>query len=219
MRESGGYSRHGEVDAIIHGSMLSDGRQDGLMVRSRVDGEHPVKARIQSNGQRRRQEAVSIKRSVQALKESKLGVVEGLGIRQAVQLFNDNVRMANGDSLIVELSGSCIIVLLGVGESTGLEIAQLELDGEGLVGGDCAKVEGEDEFGRWNVVTGDDATHRDDVARSRADLLTISERNVLGKAEVDKVVGASQRRNLARGWDLLAVECQVGLDDTGIESK
>lgn len=82
-----------------------------------------------------------------------------------------------------------------------------------------AKVLRENKLGAGEVRLGDDAAHGDDVARAGADLLAIGQGDVLGQAEVDKVVLRGQRRNLTGGGDLLSVEGKIGLDDTGVESQ
>jgi hypothetical protein len=66
--------------------------------------------------------------------------------------------MPNEHAISIDLSGSSIVVQLGVGECTGLEVINLELRGEGLVRWDLAKVEGEDEFGRGDLGLGDYAS-------------------------------------------------------------
>lgn len=93
-------------------------------------------------------------------------------------LYND-VRMANENTLVVNFGGSSVVVLLSICEGSGLQVLQLEFDCEWLVGRNFAKVEGEQEFGRGNSVLGDDATLRDNIAGSRTDLLTISQRNAV----------------------------------------
>lgn len=151
------------------------------------------------------------------------------------QGFDDNVRVADEDTVIVHLSWCGVVVGLSVRECTGLQVLELEFDGELLVGWDFAKVEWEDEFGGGNLVLGDDTTLRNDIARARTDLLAISQRNarrrismggildrvigysLLGQAEVDVVVGARERRNLAGSGSLLTVRSKAIFNDTGIK--
>jgi hypothetical protein len=75
---------------------------------------------------------------------------------------------------------------------THLHVLNLHLDGEGFIRLLSAEVLGENKLGAGDVRLWNDAAHRNDVARSRTDLLAIGQGNVLGQAKVDEVVLRSQ---------------------------
>jgi hypothetical protein len=87
--------------------------------------------------------------------------------------------VSDEDTLSVHLRRSSVVVRLGVGESTSLKILDLELGGEGLVGGDRAEVDGEDELCRRDIGFRNNAPLGNWVARSSADLLSIGEGNAV----------------------------------------
>lgn len=116
------------------------------MIGCRVDGEHPVCSGRQAVGQRGRNRVISIKRCVQTLEESKLGWVCGLGVVETVDGLDHEMRVTNEDTLVVDLGRCSIVVGVSIGERASLEVLDLELGSEWLVGRDLAKVLGENEL-------------------------------------------------------------------------
>lgn len=147
------------------------------MVGSRVDRERTIKARSQSSSEISAQSRITSKWRIQPLEEREVGGIEWLGGIEAGHRLDDNVRMADENTLVIHLSWSGVIVELGVCEETGLQVLELEFESESLVGCNFAKVEWEHEFGGWDLVLGDDATLRNNVARAGTDLLAVSQRN------------------------------------------
>ena len=117
----------------------------------------------------------------------------------------------------MNFAGEC--TPLSVDEITERHVADLQLDGESLVGLEArVGVLGEYKLGRGRDIKADDATHRRGVARSVDELLTISEGGVLGQAEVDEVVLRGQGADLARiGVSTLTVLRQTGGNDSRVE--
>jgi hypothetical protein len=169
------YLLGGKVDTVIQRTTLGNTSQSGHVVGSSVDREQPIDTWGNTLVNISGDDTIVIRGPVHTLEEGELGGVEWLSVVKALAGLNDNVGVANEDTVVVDFSRSSVVVGLRVGEETGLEVAELELDGEGLVGRDLAKVEWELEFGRGHAVLGENATLRDDVAGSRSDLLAISE--------------------------------------------
>lgn len=86
------------------------------MVRRRVDAAQTVHSGREASGDIHIQVAVSVKRSVDPLEEGELGVVEGSGLRQALERLDNEVRMALNGVRCVKLLGRRVVVRLSVGE-------------------------------------------------------------------------------------------------------
>ena len=130
---------------------MGDGDDGRLMVGGGVDGREPVDSRSKTVVNRSRQLSVN-GGSVQTLEESELLGIGGSRIGEGVELLDDNMGVSLNLPLGVELLGSREVVLLGVDEVTSLQVLDVHLDGERLVGLDCAEVLGESEFGGRHVV-------------------------------------------------------------------
>lgn len=143
------------------------------MVRRSVNGAESISTGRHSSSHARRQNAVPIRRIVQALEERKLGWVKRLRRSKCWKRFDHDVRMADDEALAVHLRGGSVIVGRSVGEGAALEVANLDLHVEGGVRGDFAKVGWGSEFGGGRFVFGEDATHGDNVAGTSADLSAI----------------------------------------------
>lgn len=105
-------------------------------------------------------------------------------------------------------------------EKTYVDVLQHHFEREVLVRGDGVQVLREGELGRRHLRRARDEPDRRAVAGARGDLLAVRQRR-RGQglsAEVDKVVEARQRRELAIDGRLLAVVLEAGLDDTRVES-
>jgi len=182
-----------EVDAIVDGTVLGDGDEDGLMVGCCVDRAQAVATSGETLVDRGREFALAVSGQVETLEEGKdVGVQGGLAL-EVVNLLNGDVRVADDDALVVDLLRSGVVVGRGVHEVAALNVLDGHGDGEGLVLVEIlGKVLGEDEFGGGHLVDSDDATHGSLVAGSTFLLDTIGEGHLLGEAEVDEVVGRGQ---------------------------
>jgi len=178
------------------------------MVRSGVDGEETVGTSGEALGDVSSNNTVAIRGSVDALEEREPGGIGGLSLVERGEELDDNVSVTDDDAGVIDLSRSGVVVALGVREetelyrevasvgrttprsyaATHLHVLNFHLDGEGFIRRDSAEVLGENKLGAGDVRLGNDAAHRNDVARARTELLAISQRNVLGQAEVDEVV-------------------------------
>jgi hypothetical protein len=136
--------------------MLRNTRQRRLMIRGRIDRKHPIRARRQPGRNTSAERPIRIKRIIQPLEKREFRRVKRTRIVQPVQLLNHQMRMSNQHPVRIDLRRRRVVVRLGVGECTGLQVLELEFGGEGLVGRDFAKVEGEDEFGGGDLVFGED---------------------------------------------------------------
>ena len=90
------------VDGIIEGPMLSNGYDDWLMVRRRVDRRKFVEPGFETIGDIGSQLA-ALSSSVQALEEGKFLGVGGRCLVNGAQLLNDNMRVTLDLPLLVEL--------------------------------------------------------------------------------------------------------------------
>lgn len=189
------------------------------MVSSRVDAEHAVDTRRETLVQRSRERALAVERCIQALEKRKLGWIRWVGIVERLDGLNDQVRVSDQDALVVHLGRCSVIVGLRIRKRTRLQVANLELGGERLIGGNLGKVAWEDEFGRGELVLGNDTAHWNDVARAFTNLLAIGQRNVLSEAKVDEIVRARQRPDLTGSGRFLTVLCETGHDHARVESQ
>jgi len=142
--------------------------------------------------------------------------------REGVKLLNDNVRVGNQGSLVVDLSWGRVVVGRGIDEESGVEIIDGELHGEVDVGWNGVEVGRVLELGRRYVGSRENATHDRWVAAATLDLQAVSERNVgLGQAKVDKVVARRERCDLGRigGDRAISVLLKASLDLGRVELK
>jgi hypothetical protein len=197
-----------EVDAVVHTAVLGDRGEHRLVVRCGIDREEAVGARHEALGDAGSNEAVAVRGGVDALEERELGRVRGLGLVERGEGLDDNVGVADDDTGVIDLGRGGVVVGLGVREEaelhneaglvgrtilnshsiTHLHVLNLQLDGEGFIRLDSAEVPREGKLSAGDFRLGDDAAHRDNVTRAPADLLAISQGNVLGQAEVGEVV-------------------------------
>jgi hypothetical protein len=102
---------------------------------------------------------------VKPFKEGKGGGVERLGTLKRRELLNDDVAMADDDSIAVDLLRSSVVVGFGIDEVTRLHVGDLHLDSESRVLHEAlVAILGEDKFASGCLVEADDATHRGLVA-------------------------------------------------------
>lgn len=91
------------------------------------------------------------------LEERKLSGVRGLSLIDGSQQLNDNMRMANDDT-ILQLLRSGKVVGLGVDKVTADQVLDVHSDSELGVGGHNTTVGREDKLGRRHVVGRGDST-------------------------------------------------------------
>lgn len=125
--------------------MLSDGYDDRLMVRRRVDRRKLVEPGLETTGDIGSQ-LTTLSSSIQALEESKFLGVGGRCLIEGTQLLNDDVRVTFDLAIRVELLRSCKVVGLRIDEETCLHVLDRHRDGESLPGLDCSKVRREGEL-------------------------------------------------------------------------
>jgi len=197
---------------------LCYGDDDRLVVGSRVDRADTVRTGwetiIDSSGSNT--SSIGI---IDTLEEDEVTRVEGVGLSDTVrELLNSEVSMSDDLTLAVKLLGSSEVVLLSVGENTGLHLLDVHLNGERSVGLDGVVVVGrEDELGGGHVVEGGDITDGAGVARTFLDLLSVGDG--LSNTEVNEVVGRGQGSGLASNGRVLAVVVETRGDDSRVESR
>ena len=98
-----------KVDTIVKATMLRNRTEHGLMVGRGVDAEHPVDTRRETLVQRSRQRTLPIQRYGQAREEGKLGRVR---IVERRDRLNDQMRMSDHDTLVVDFSRRSVCVLV-----------------------------------------------------------------------------------------------------------
>ena len=125
--------------------MLSNGYDDWLMVRRRVDGRKLVESRLETIGDIGSQLS-ALSSSVQAFEEGKFLGVGGLCLVNGAQLLNDDMRVTLDLALLVELLRSREVVGLCIDEETCLHVLDCHLDSESLPGLDRPKVRREHEL-------------------------------------------------------------------------
>lgn len=188
------------------------------MVGGGVYGAHSVRASRDTDCYIRGRDAVNCG-TVDTLEEDELEGVQRGSLLEISQRLNDNVSMSDDFSLVVETLGRSKVRLLSVGEDTRLEVLDVKLGRELLVGSDRRAVRGEEELSARHLVNGRDETDGGRVARARRDLETVGEGRCGERqsAEVDVVVGRRRRGGLASNWGILTVIREVDIDDGGVE--
>ena len=197
--------------------MLSDSDESRLMVSSGVDGSETVDTSGETVSNISSQDTVS-GLVVQTLEEGETSGVGGVGLGQGLQLLNNDVRVTLDITGTVNLLRSSEVVLLSVGEESGLEVVDGHRDGERCALLDRRAVRRERELSRRHVRLRGDDTHGCGVARTGSDLLTVRERKVGdSQAEVDEVVARGERSNLTSGWLVLPVVLETGSNNLGVK--
>lgn len=144
--------------------MLGVGYKSGLMVGGGVDGADPVHTSCETTGYIGG-EYIVCGNVVESLKEGEGGGVERLGGLERRELLDDDVAMANDDSITVDLLGGSVVVGVGIDEVTCLHVDNLHLNSKSLVLHETlVAVLGEHKLAAGGLVEADDATHRGLVA-------------------------------------------------------
>ena len=103
---------------------------------------------------------VSVAGIVDALEESESDRVGGsLGVDIATQVLDSDMDVTNDNTLVIELLWSGVIRSIRVRESTGLEVVDLELNGEILVGFKVFVWSREQDHSSDHVLRGRDVPH------------------------------------------------------------
>lgn len=195
-----------EFVAVILGTTLGDGHQNGLMVGSTRHGADTVVSSGQASSDGGLQVTIAIAGIVDTLEEDKLGSIQGSVGRQGVtHILNRDVNMADNGTAAAKILGSRVVGRLSVSEGAGLQVVDLELDIKVLVGLDVAVVRGVVDDGRHHLGLGGDLAHGNTVAGTASLLLTIGEGRA--GANVDKVgiVAAKQLISAFRGLPVLCL--------------
>ena len=106
----------GEVDDVVEETVLCLSDEDRLMVGRSVDATKTVDTGGEASGDVDVEVALRIRGSVHTLEERELGVVEGRSLGHALELLNDEVRVANNVVLRVKLLRRRVVVSLSVDE-------------------------------------------------------------------------------------------------------
>ena len=176
------------LDHIIKRTVLRDCNENRLMVRSSIDSRHPINTLRQPALDGRRELAV-LRNRVQAGEERELVGVRRLGLVEARDLLDDDVRVAEDKTRgRVDLLGRGEEVRVGVHEPARLEVLDCEHDREVCVRRNGAEVRRADELGRGHRGCRRNHTHGRAIARSALDLRAVRKRKVDCSAEVDEVV-------------------------------
>lgn len=125
---------------------MSNSDKHRLMVSSTVDGSETVDTSRETVGHISSQNTVG-SLVVQTLEERETSGVGGGSLVESLDLLNNDVRVTLDITSTVNLLGSSEIVLLSVGEETGLEVADGHRDGERGVSLDGVAVLGVLELG------------------------------------------------------------------------
>jgi len=143
--------------------VLCDSRYCWCVVRVGVDRCEAVVAWWNSCSEIGCDNAVDLS-GVDTLEEGERGGVEDGWVIEGSHRLNDEVSVADEDTLCVELLRCHVIRLLCIGEHAGLQVIQDHLNVECLIGRDGGEVLRELELARGHVGLGDDIAHWDGVA-------------------------------------------------------
>jgi len=183
-----------ETDAIVLGSTLGNRHKHRLVVARRSHGADAIKAYGEATGKISTQQSVSIASVVDSLEEGKFFGIEGLGwVGIATQVLNCDVRVADNLTSLEALRGR-IVRVIRVGELSSRQIGNLDRESHLGVWSHNVTVLRARKHCRNHTVCGRYLAHRDTVARSLADLESISKR--FASTEVDEIGVVSRRSSL-----------------------
>lgn len=192
-----------KVSAVLLRSTLSDGHQDRLVIGGTGHGADAITTRGQTSSHLGGKPTLAITGIVDALEESKLPGIKGLGGVQGVAgVLDSDVCVANDLTIPVEVLGSRVIGACSVREGAELHVGNVDLDLEGLEGREIVAVLGVKNDCRNHPIEGRDLAHRclqlagnrcdevsgihtDTIARAIPVLQTVGQG--LARAEIDEV--------------------------------
>ena len=206
------------IDGIIERPVLSNGDNNRLMVRSRVDGWQFVNTSGETVGNIGGKKPIDSS-IVQSFKKCKVLRVSRYCLVNRIEPFDDNMGMALNLPLAVDLLWSSEVIFLGIDKESSLHVLDLHLDCERSVGFNSTKVKREGELGRRHVFNGGNKTDGGRVAWTIGDLFAIGDRE-LGdsQTEIDEVVGGSEGSNLAIYGYILTIVLEASGNDPRVES-
>lgn len=129
------------------------------MVGGGIDGADPVHTSCKTAGYVGCEDVVC-GNVVESLEEGKGSGVERFGGLERRELLDDDVAMANDDSITVDLLGGSVVVGVGIDEVTCLHVDDLHLNSESRVLYETlVAVLGEYKLAAGGLVEADDTTH------------------------------------------------------------
>jgi hypothetical protein len=148
-----------EPDTVVLGATLSDGHKYRLVV---TGGRHAADT-VETLGETRlevsAQETLTVAGVVDTLEEGKLLSVEGLVlVRVASEILDCDVGVSNNLTVTEGLRGG-VVGFVGVGEGSGLQVADLNGELNGAVGLDNVVVLRASKDGRNHLTGGRDFSH------------------------------------------------------------
>jgi hypothetical protein len=148
-----------EPDTVVLGATLSDGHEYRLVVTGGCHAADTVETLGETRLKISAQETLTVAGVVDALEESKLLGVEGLVlIRVASEVLDCDVSVSNNLTVTEGLRGG-VVGFVGVGEGSGLQVADLNRELNGAVGLDNVVVLGVSKDGRNHFTGGRDFSH------------------------------------------------------------
>ena len=151
--------RNLEPDAVILSTTLGYRHKHRLMVAGGGHRADTVEAFGETSSKIGAQKSVAIASVIDTLKEGKGLSIEGLGrVRVVAKILNRDMRVANNLPSLQGLRSS-IVGVVGVGESAGLQIGDLNREGHRSVGRDHIAVLGASEDSRNHLVRRRDFSH------------------------------------------------------------
>src|SRR3569833_1512405 len=153
-------SNNRELAAVVLGTSLGNGHDDGLVVGSRRQGAHAEVAGGKASGDHGLKKPLAVASIVDTLEEGELGRTRrGLGVQALAQILDRDVSVADDVALAIQRLGGGVVRGDGIGEGTGLQTVDLNRDVEVLALLDLAVVRREEDDGRDHLVLGGNITH------------------------------------------------------------
>jgi hypothetical protein len=148
-----------EPDTVVLGATLSDGHKYRLVVTGGCHAADTVETLRETRLEISAQETLTVAGVVDTLEESKLLSVEGLVlVRVASKVLDGDVGVSNNLTVTEGLRGG-VVGFVGVGEGSGLQVADLNGELNGTVGLDDVVVLGVSKDGRNHLTGGRDFSH------------------------------------------------------------
>jgi hypothetical protein len=148
-----------EPDTVVLGATLSDGHKYRLVVTSGCHAADTVETLGETRREISAQETLTVAGVVDTLEESKLFSVEGLVlVGVAPEVLDCDVGVSNNLTVLEGLRGG-VVGFVGVGEGSGLQVADLNGELNGAVGLDNVVVLRASKDGRNHLTGGRDFSH------------------------------------------------------------
>lgn len=156
----GASTTNREVAAVLLGTTLGNGHQNGLMVGSTGHGADTVAASRETTSDFSGELTVAVTSIVDTLEEGKDSGIQGLGGVQGVaSVLNSDVSVTNDLAASVEGLGSRVVGAGGVGEGAELHVGDIDLNLEGRERLEIIAVLGVENDSRDHAVGGGNFTH------------------------------------------------------------